>query len=498
MGRTAARSIGWSVVDKWGTRLSSLVVILFLGRILDAEAFGVVALATVYTALAAVFVDSGFGRSLVQKDTLTETDKNTAFWTNVLLALLISGLTLLSAPFIAGAMGVPILSPILQVLSLGIFLNGLASAPAALLEREFRFKALAMRRAAGTISGAGISILLAFMGFGVWSLVAQTLVSATVSLVILWLSSDWRPRLSYSFASLRSLRTVGMSVMGIELVAYANSQADKLVIGALMDPESLGYYYIALQITTVITSLFSSVFGNISLTTFSRVQKEPVTLLHWFLRLTSVSSYTAIPFFSLVAASAPTLVPFVLGDQWQGSVPIIQVLALLGVINAAVMFDRNLLISVGQGGRAFRMTLGQAILGIALILPGTQFGVLGVATAVVLRQYLFWPFRLRQVRRAVALKLWPYFRGWLTPVAVGTVSFVASRLVGDAASSLWSESGVAILACQGGTTIIVTLAAYSVLAPSMLRKAISFIGRSKKNTQSMAASTTEKRPDSSI
>ena len=463
MGRTAAKSIGWSVVDKWGTRLTSLVVILFLGRILDAESFGVVALATVYTALAAVFVDSGFGRSLVQKHELTEVDKNTAFWVNVGLGTVLAGITIAIAPVISDIAGISVLEQVLQALSLGLFLNGLSSTPAALLEREFRFKTLAMRRAVGTISGGSAAIVCAFAGFGVWSLVTQTLVTATISTTVLWLTSDWRPKASFSFQSFKSLRTVGLSVMGIELVAYFNSQADKLLIGAFMDAESLGYYYIALQITTVITSLFSSVFGNISLTTFSRAQRDTRQLVQWFLRLTSISSYTAIPFFSLVAASAPTLIPFVLGPQWQDSVPIIQILVLLGVINAAITFDRNLLIAVGQGRRAFNMTLGQALLGIALILPALQFGVLGVAAAVVLRQYIFWPVRLLQVSRAIPLPVWPYFKGWLTPVLIGAVSCVCAYWAGEWAMSRWSDSPAMILSCQTLTLFIITSLASSIL-----------------------------------
>lgn len=480
LGRTAASSIGWSVVDKWGTRLTSLVVILFLGRILDAESFGIVALATVYTALAAVFVDSGFGRSLVQKHELKEVDKNTAFWINVGLGTLLAGLTILIAPIISDLADIPVLEPVLQVLSIGLFLNGLSSTPAALLEREFRFKTLAMRRAIGTISGGSAAIIFAMAGFGVWSLVIQTLVTASVSTTVLWLTSDWRPGLSFSRSSFKSLRTVGLSVMGIELVAYFNSQADKLLIGAFMDAESLGYYYIALQITTVITSLFSSVFGNISLTTFSRVQKDSNQLVYWFLRLTSISSFTAIPFFALVSASAPTLVPFVLGSQWEGSVPIIQILALLGVINAAIMFDRNLLISVGQGRRAFRMTLGQAVLGVALILPGLQFGVLGVASAVVLRQYLFWPIRLLQVKRAVPLPLWPYFKGWLKPVGVGMVSFVASHAVGEAAGN-WSSTPLFVLACQVFVAGFITIAAYLLLVPNSITQLRLFLQKRRNN-----------------
>lgn len=467
MGRTALRSVGWSVLDKWGTRLTSLVVVLVLGRILDADSFGIVALATVYTTLALVFVDSGFGRSLVQKHHLNDTDKSTAFWVNVALGTSLSAITLLLAPVMAELFDVPTLAPVLQVLSISLFLNGLSSTPAALLERDFQFKRLAMRRACGTISGAVTAIILAVLGFGVWSLVFQSIIASTISTLVLWFSSEWRPSLRFSVESFKSLKTVGISIMGIELIAYFNSQADKLLIGAYMDTEMLGYYYIALQITTVITSLFSSVFGNISLTTFSRVQNDEHALAYWFKRLTQVSSFTAIPVFAVVAASSPILIPLLLGSQWEGSVPVMQILALLGVINSAIMFDRNLLIAAGHGRRALRMTLGQAILGIALILPSLQFGILGVAVAVVLRQYIFWPFRIRLVKKAIDLPICPYLRGWAVPATIGLASFALASIAPLVATDI---SDLFTLFLQVGVAGIVTVVAYLLVIPKAFTK----------------------------
>lgn len=472
---TAVRSVAWSTLDKWGTRIISLGVILFLGRILDAADFGVLALATAYTAFVAVFVDSGFSRALVQKASIGETDRSTAFWFSAALATALAILTVVGAPLLASLVDMPVLAPVLQFLAIGIFLNGLSNTPAALLEREFRFKSLAMRRTLGSLCGGVAAVSCALAGWGVWSLVTQTLVTAGVSLIVLWSSSKWRPNFRFSVKSLRALAPVGLSVLGIELVSFVNSQADKLLIGAFTSAEQLGYYYMARQITTVITSLFSSVFDNISLATFSRLQGDSSAVVSWFLRLTTISSYCSIPVFFLVAGSAPTLIPFILGPDWEGSIVLIQILSLLGILNAAIMFDRNVLIAVGEGGRAFRLTLGQAIMGLLLLIPATQFGVMGIAIAVVARQYLFWPFRLMQVRRALpSLPLPQYFRGWLVPLIIGLLACSAVFAVGIAADN-YDFSPLITLLLQGGTALLITAVLYWFFGKQIVVKALAVL-----------------------
>lgn len=470
LGPTAVRSVAWSTLDKWGTRLISLGVILFLGRILDAADFGVLALATAYTAFVAVFVDSGFSRALVQKANIGDVDRSTAFWFSAVLSTVLAISTILVAPLLASLVDMPVLGPVLQFLAIGIFLNGLSNTPAALLEREFRFKSLAMRRTLGSLCGGVAAVTCALSGWGVWSLVTQTLVAASVSLVVLWSSSEWRPKLSFSLESLRSLTPVGFSVLGIELVSFVNSQADKLLIGAFTSAEQLGYYYMARQITTVITSLFSSVFDNISLATFSRIQADHSAVVHWFMRLTTISSFCSIPVFFLVAGSAPTLIPFILGPDWGGSIVLIQILSLLGILNSAIMFDRNVLIAVGQGGRAFKLTLGQAAMGIVLLLPAIQFGVVGIAIAVVARQYLFWPFRLMQVRRTLpSLPVFHYFWGWLKPLIIGLCTFIAIFFIGIAAAE-YRLSPIMTLLSQAGAALIITGVSYWFFCKPVVKK----------------------------
>ncbi|MFO7304221.1 MAG: lipopolysaccharide biosynthesis protein [Gammaproteobacteria bacterium] len=429
LGRTAVRSVGWVVVDRWGTRIASLLTIVVLGRLLAPHDFGLVALAAMFMSFATIFVEQGFGKALIQKRVLREEHTQSAFWASFATAIVLTLSVILVAPLVASATGTPELAAVLRWMSIGLIVNALTCTPYALLERDFRFKALAIRRLASTVIGSLTGIALALAGWGVWSLVTQTLVTSIVGLVALWAACDWRPRSRPRLAALRELWPVGFGVLGIELLAFVGSQADRFLVGAFLGAQALGWYYMAMKIVTIMIEIFSSVFSAVSLPMFSRLQEDRARLCTWLYRLTSASSAITLPCFALAAALAPLLLPFVLGEQWTASVRIFQVLALLGAINAVAYFDRNVLLATGRARDALLLTLGQAILGVILILIAAPYGVLAIAIAVVARQYLYWPVRIALLRLTIGIDPKRYLAQWSRP-------FIAAVLTGVAVAAL--------------------------------------------------------------
>jgi O-antigen/teichoic acid export membrane protein len=260
----------------------------------------------------------------------------------------------------------------------------------------------------------------------VWALVAQTLVAAVAGLITLWLATTWRPRLQFSRASLRTLWAIGGSIMGMELIGLVNSQADRLLIGAFLSAEALGYYYLGMRVVSIMVELFSSVFSGVALTTFSRLQSDRPRMLAWFYKLTSLSSSFAIPFFALAAITAPVVIPLVFGPQWEGSVTIFRILCFLGALNAVAYFDRSALLAVGRAKSALLLTLGQSVLGVVLVVIALPAGVVAVAVAVALRQYLYWPVRLITLKRNVGVHPGKYWAQWFRPFLVSVVVIAVS------------------------------------------------------------------------
>lgn len=423
LGTLAARSLGWVVIDKWGTRVASLLTLVVLGRLLAPTDFGLVALASMFITFAGIFVEQGFGKALIQRPELRPEHIDTAFWTALAVAIVLTIATMLAAVPLAAAVNSPALAPVLRWLAPGLLINALSATPSALLERSFGFKSLALRRLASTLAGGIAAVTVAFAGGGVWSLVAQTLVGAVAGLVTLWAATQWRPRGQFSFLALQELWPVGFGVLGIEVLGFIGGQADRLLVGAFLGTRALGLYFMAMRIVSIMVEIFASIFSAVSMTMFSRLQHDHARLRDWLYRLTGASSAVTLPCFALAAALAPIGLPFVMGSQWTASVTIFQVLSLLGAINSVAYFDRSVLLATGRARDAFLLTLGQSVLGVALILVAAPYGVLAIAVAVVARQYVYWPIRLAVLRRAVAIKPRAYLAQWLRPCVAALLMF---------------------------------------------------------------------------
>ena len=471
-GRTVTSAL-WVAADKWVNRLASLLVFAVIGRLLDPAEIGVAALAATFVALFQVLAEQGFSDALVQRRDLDREHPEAAFWVSLGSAVVLAAALAACAGPIAAALDAPQLAPVLQVLCLTLVLSALSLTPAALLQRDFGFKRLTQRRVTANLLGGVVGVVAAVLGAGVWAIVAQSLTSAVVGVLVLWTVLPWRPRLRVSRAAVRDLRGVGTSVIGIQLFAFLNAQADKFVIGAVISPAALGYYYIGTRIISILSDVQTAVIQSVSLTALSRVQDDGPRFRRAFLSLTGASAAIGVLTYATFAALAPVVVPLVFGDQWGPSVLITQVLCAMGALNSVLVFDRTALIAVGRSKLALLVTAVQCVVGVVAVVVAVPFGILAVAVAVTVRQYLVWPLRLRALHRALGLPVWAYLRQWLAPAAAGLLVFgVLTGLL--AVLPTWEGTWPRVGVVLGGGVLAVGLylAAGAVLFRGTLRELV--------------------------
>ena len=255
------------------------------------------------------------------------------------------------------------------------------------------------------------------MGAGVWALVAQTLSTSAIGVFVLWRVSSWRPSRRFSREAARDLLTFGVAVFGIEMIAVANAQADKLLVGLFLGHAELGYYFVGSRISLILIDMFVAVVGTLSLPTFSRMQDDLPRMVRALQQLTFVTAAIAFPVFALTAALAPELITLLFGPQWYPSVAIMQWLAPAAALTTISWFDKGLFLGAGHTRVAFRLSTGDTVLGLALLAVALPFGAVAVAASRSLRRVLFWPFRLRALRRWVGVEIWPYMKQFGKPAA---------------------------------------------------------------------------------
>ena len=423
----AVKGVFWSGAQIWGARLISFVTFTILSRLLTPEAFGLVALASLFITFVQAFQDQGFGDAIVQSSDLPSDKLDTAFWTNVLIGVLSTVLGVAGAGLVAELFHQPELTPIIRWLSLSFLFLGLSGVQQAILRRRLAFKELAMRTTVALFLSGLTGVILALLGFGVWSLVVQDLLNVAIGVIVLWNVSHWRPRFVFSRKRFDELFSFGLNIIGINLLNFVNSHADDLLIGYFLGPTLLGFYTVAYKLFGVTRDLMTSVINAVALPTFARLQGEPVRMRKAFYQAISYASLIAFPAFIGMSIIAPQLISGLFGKQWQLSIPVLQVLAWIGILHSVFYFHDSLIIALGKPSWRLAMIFLNAVTNLIAFTIAVRWGIVAVAAAYVIRGYLLSPLEVWMVRSLAGVELGKYFRQFLAP-ALGCVAMAISIL----------------------------------------------------------------------
>ena len=422
------KGLAWAAIGQWSGKAASFLVFLVLSRLLKPEDFGLIALASVFTAFLAIFHQQGFGDAIIQRADLEPAHLDTAFWTGLTLASLLTFGTWLAAGSIAGLFHEERLAPVLAWLSIGFVLEALSNTQASILRRELAFRSLAMRTLASITVGGVSGIILAYLGFGVWSLVGQTLFGSMAGIVVLWTSSKWRPRLVFSRKHFGDLFSFGRNMIAINVLDFLNRRSDDFLIGYFLGPTLLGYYTIAYKLLLTMTDLLTRVSSTVAFPLFSRIQDHPERLRRGFFTVTRFTSLIAFPAFLGVVVLAPEIIVIVFGEKWAPSIPVMRVLAFIGILQSVYFFNRTILLAKNKPSWSLKLGILNSVSNVTAFAVAVHWGIVAVAAAYVIRGYLLSPLPVWLVSRLIHFRLSEYLRQYI-PAVAGSCSMVAVLLL---------------------------------------------------------------------
>jgi O-antigen/teichoic acid export membrane protein len=434
------RGFGWKAASQVLGQAIALVATLTLAHLLSPHDYGLAAMALVLGSLGAMLSDLGLGTALIQRPTLTEEQRSTAFWATVGIGLALTLGTAAAAGLIARAYHEPAVEPLIAVFSLNFVLSALGSTQGALLIRDLRFRALELRTLVASVVAVVAAIVAAVLGAGAWALIVQGLVMTGVSTVLLWASSPWRPRLLWSRRSFAEMRGLSGAVFGTNVLFYLNRNVDNVLISRFLGPAALGLYSLAYNAMLIPLLRLVSPIGQVLFPAFSRMEDERAVGALW-LRVTRVTAAITVPAFVGLAVVAPDLVDVLLGPKWDGTVRILQVLAWVGILQAVAWETQGVLTALGRARTIVRYATVSAALTITAFAIGVTQGLVAVAVAYAIVTTVLTPFYLRLGIRATGLRAADFVRS-LAPIAGAAatmgVALVLLRVVvlDDAAPAL--------------------------------------------------------------
>ncbi len=464
----------WSGVQKWGARVLGSVVFFLLVRLLNPEDFGLIALAGVFIAFADVIVNQGFTQAIVQREDLEPEHSDSAFWTSLGLGVALTILSILIAPLLSRAFAEPALTSIVRWLSLSFVLSSLSGVQDALLRRAFEYKSLAFRQLLGLVVGGVVGVGMALSGYGVWSLVAQQLVTALVSTVTLWWLSDYRPAFRFSKRHFDDLFAFEINELGSRVLNFFSRRSDDLLIGLFLGPVALGFYSIAYRTMYIMTDLFASSLSTVAFSLFSRLQADPASMRRNFLNATRLSSLFAFPAFTGLIVLAPEFVRGVLGEQWVASTPVLQVLLVVGALQSVSLFNNVVLKAMGKPSWALGFTALATVGNLIGFLIVVRYGILAVAAAYVVRAYLTAPLAVYLVGKLIHLDYGAYLRQYVSPLVSSAVMITAIVLAQSLLPETSALLGLFLYTALGASVYILSV---RLLAPELFAYAFSLFSQ---------------------
>ena len=471
----AAKGVLWSVIQKWGREIVTFLTFIALSRMLPPEAFGLVALATVFTAFIQIFLDQGFSAAIMQRAELESEHLDTAFWTSVLtgVVLAIAGIAL--AGVVAAFFNEPRLAPVLRWLSISFIVIALSSTQIAILQRELAFKNLAARSLTAVVAGGIVGVAMAYAGYGVWSLVGMNLAKGLVAAIVLWRVSDWRPGFHFSVKHFKELFSFGVTILGNKILVFFNRRSDDFLIGYFLGPVMLGYYTVGYRLLLLMIRVVTGITNSVAFPTFSRIQHKPERMRGAFYNVTQYTSLLAFPAFIGMAVLAPQLVEAFFGEKWAPSVPVMQILALIGILQSVVVFNGSVIKASGKPSWYFGVVLLTSVLSVIGFLIAVRWGIAAVAASFVIVSYLVAPVSFIAIRKLIQVDFKTYLKQFVAPISASLIMIAVllgmQYLLRDVGLNLYLELFFLILA--GGLTYLVVI---GFTARELPRQVLSLVG----------------------
>jgi O-antigen/teichoic acid export membrane protein len=463
------RGVAWKGGSQVFGYVTRFTVAAILAHLLSPHDYGLAAMVLAFSALVYLFSDLSFGTALIQRREITEADRSTVFWTSVGAGALFTLIGFAAAGPIASFYGEPEVEPLFRALSLTFVIAALSSTQLALLTRSMDFRTLELREIAATLVAGACGITAALAGLGPWALILQQVAASVTSTVLLWICTAWRPHLRFSRASLRDLGGFSANVFGARLLFFANRNVDNILIGRFLGPAALGAYAIAYNLMLIPLSQISIPLQDVLFPAFSRMQHDVARIKAGWLRANLIVGSITIPAMVGLILVADDFVAVVLGDQWDSAVPVLQILAWVGLLQSLQGLNGSVLRALDRTATLLRYSVVAVIAATGAVIVGLPHGIVGVAAAYAIVSTVVEPFYTWLTTRALGSSLWEAVRlyaGVVQAVALMAVCVLVTKVALTAA-----EAGPFVqLLATVGVGIAVYLPALRWREPQLLQE----------------------------
>ncbi|MCT7984816.1 lipopolysaccharide biosynthesis protein [Laspinema sp. A4] len=387
------RNVGWLGGAELFNRIFRLATTVTLARTFSTEDYGLMAIVYTVVEFANVFtLRQGIGAKIIQaQEKDVEVLSNTAYWLNWILCILIflgqaAGAFIVSNIYENTQLILPIITAGIMYLMMPFHLIN-----SSLIQRKNRLKIIALCTAIQSAAANLITVFLALMGLGVWAIVWPMVLTTPVWIIVTWHYQKWRPPTTFTLARWQEITSFGGNLLGVELLGKVRGNIDYLIIGHFLGIDALGIYYLAFNAGLGISLNVINAFNSALFPYFCQVQNQLDQLKYRFWSSLKKTYLVIGPLILLQASLAPIYVPIIFGEKWKPAIPILIFICLSALPWSLAISSFYLLNATGRPHISLYWNIGLTLLFALVILGAVQGGIVWVAVAVLVYQFVTIP-----------------------------------------------------------------------------------------------------------
>lgn len=368
----------WSFLQILGSQGVSIIGAIVLARILLPAEFGLIAMLGVFIGIGGVLISGGLTQSLIRSDNLDEDDYSTVFYFNLIGSSLIYLITYFVAPLIADFYNQELLTSIIRVYSITFIINAFAAIQTTRLTKLLDFKTQTKVSVPSIILGSATGIILAYNGFGVWSLVWSAIVQATASTIQLWYWSKWQPKWVFDIQKFKHHFNYGYKMMLSGLLETIFLNAYVIIIGKFFAPAQVGYYSRANTLSLIPVGIVNTVITRVTFPLFSSIQNEQERLKTIYIKIMQMVIFLIAPILTIMAVLGEPLFRLLLTEKWLPAVPYFQILCFTAMLYPIHGYNLQILVVKGRSDLFLKLEVLKKVMITLVIIIAIKFGIYGL------------------------------------------------------------------------------------------------------------------------
>ncbi|WP_303066796.1 lipopolysaccharide biosynthesis protein [Alistipes indistinctus] len=383
----AVKSVMWSSIERFSVQGIQFILSIVIARLVTPSEYGLIAMLSIFLAIAQTFIDSGFSNALIQKQGRTETDNSTVFYFNIAVSIIVYGMLYGAAPFIADFYKEPLLTTVTRWIGLNIIISAFSIVQRAILIIKLDFKTQAKASLIAVILSGGVGIAFAYYGYGVWALVIQAIASNFINTFLLWIFAKWTPAFRYSWQSFRTLFAFGSKLLlsGLLHTIYVNLY--NLVIGRKFSAMDLGYYNRASTFAQFPSINITSILTRAIYPIQCQLQDDDERLNATFIQYIRISSFVIFPLMTGLCVLSEPFIRLFLSDKWLESVPLLQILCIAYVWFPIMAINNNILNVKGRSDYFLKAEIVKKMVAVGILIATIPWGLKILCWGLVLYSF---------------------------------------------------------------------------------------------------------------